>query len=40
VQEALPALLAAWKEGVIVRLKDDWKRYLREVATTGTLAPF
>ena len=40
VQEALPALLTAWKEGVIVRLKDDWKRYLREVATTGTLAPF
>jgi hypothetical protein len=40
VQEALPALLTAWKEGVIVRLKDDWKRYLREVATGGTLAPF
>ena len=40
VQEALPALLTAWKEGVIGRLKDDWKRYLREVATTGTLAPF
>ena len=40
VREALPALLTAWKEGVIVRLKDDWKLYLREVATTGTLAPF
>jgi hypothetical protein len=40
VQEALPVLLTAWKEGVIVRLKDDWKRYLREVATGGTLAPF
>jgi hypothetical protein len=40
VQEALPALLTAWKEGVIVRLKDDWKRYLREVTTRGTLAPF
>ena len=40
VQEALPALLKAWKEGLIVRLREDWKQYLREVAAGGALSPF
>jgi uncharacterized membrane-anchored protein len=40
VQEALPALLKAWKEGLIVRLREDWRQYLLEVAAGGALSPF
>ena len=42
IQDVIPALVKAWREGLIVKLREDWKRYIRETATgtTGVNEPF
>jgi hypothetical protein len=40
MREALPSLLNAWKQNIIVRMRKDWREYIGGVVRGKVAVPF